>query len=72
MNLLNKMDLIDLYYPTEETIAALLAVPPEQRAALLHRILADASEAGKDTHISRVLAMIDVLADRAQLWKSDN
>ena len=25
MNSLNKMDLIDLYYPTDETIAALLA-----------------------------------------------
>jgi hypothetical protein len=69
---LNTIDLIDLYYPTDETIAALLAVPPEQREALLRRILADASEAGKDTHISRVLAMIDVLADRARSWKSDN
>lgn len=63
MNSLNKMDLIDLYYPTDETIAALLAVPPAQREALL-RILADASEAGKDPHISRVLAMIDAFAGR--------
>jgi len=45
------MDLIDLYYPTDETIAALLTVPPEQRAALLRRILAGASEAAKDPHI---------------------
>jgi len=63
MDSLNKMDLIDLYYPTDETIEALLAVPPEQRAALLRHILADVSEAGKDPHISRVLAMIDALAD---------
>jgi len=71
MDSLNKMDLIDLYYPTDETIEALLAVPPEQRAALLRHILADVSEAGKDPHISRVLAMIDVLADRTRSWKSD-
>ena len=62
MNSLNKMDLIDLYYPTDETIAALLTVPPEQREALLRRILASASEAGMDPHISRVLAMIDAFA----------
>jgi hypothetical protein len=64
MNSLNKMDLIDLYYPTDETIAALLTVPPEQREALLRRILAGASEAGKDPHIYRVLAMIDAFAGR--------
>ena len=52
MNSLNKLDLIDLYYPTDETIAALLAVPPEQREAVLRRILAGASEAEKDLHIS--------------------
>ena len=34
MNSLNKMDLTDLYYPTDETIAALLTVPPEQREAI--------------------------------------
>jgi len=56
------MDLIDLYYPTDETIAALLAVPPEQREELLRRILTGASEAAKDPHISRVLAMIDAFA----------
>ena len=54
MNSVNKMDLIDLYYPTDETIAALLTVPPEQREAVLRRILG-ASEAGKDPHISRSL-----------------
>lgn len=64
MNSLNKMDLIDLYYPTDETVAALLTVPPEQREALLRRILAGASEAGKDPHVSRVLAMIDAFAGR--------
>jgi len=62
MNSLNKMELIDLYYPTEETIAGLLLVPPEQREALLRCILADASEAGMNPHISRVLAMIDAFA----------
>ena len=64
MNSLNKMDLIDLYYPTDETVAALLTVPPEQREALLRRILGGASEAGKDPHISRILAMIDAFAGR--------
>ena len=54
MNSLDKMDLIDLYYPTDETIAALLTVPPEQRETLLRRNLANASEAGMDPHISRV------------------
>ena len=57
------MDLIDLYYPTDETIAALLTVPPEQREAVLRRILG-ASEAGMDPHISRVLAMVDAFAGR--------
>jgi hypothetical protein len=66
MNTLNKLDLIDLYYPADETIAALLTVPPEQREALLRPILAGASEAGKDRHISRVLAMIDAVAGREQ------
>jgi hypothetical protein len=55
--------LIDLYYPTDETIAALLMVPPEQREAVLRRILG-ASEAGMDPHISRVLAMVDAFAGR--------
>ena len=55
MNSLNKMDLIDLYYPTDETVAALLAVPPEQREELLRRILTGASEAAKDPHTSRSL-----------------
>jgi alkanesulfonate monooxygenase SsuD/methylene tetrahydromethanopterin reductase-like flavin-dependent oxidoreductase (luciferase family) len=64
MNSLNKMDLIDLYYPRDETIAGLLTVPPEQREALLRRILAGASEAGKDPHIPRILAMIDAVAGR--------
>jgi len=70
MNSLNKMDLIDLYYPTDETIAALLTVPPEHREALLRRILG-ASEAGMDPHISRVLAMIDASAGRDRSWRSD-
>ena len=64
MNSLNQMDLIDLYYPTNETIAALLAVPPEEREALLRRILTGASESGKEPHISRVLIMIDAFAER--------
>jgi hypothetical protein len=64
MNSLNKLELIDLYYPADETIAALLTVPPEQRKALLRRTLAGASEAGMDPHISRVLAMIDAFAGR--------
>lgn len=64
MNCLNKMDLIDLYYPTDETIAALLRVAPERREALLHRILAGASEAEKDRHIARILAMIDATIGR--------
>ena len=55
MNSVNKMDLIDLYYPTDETIAALLTVPQEQREAVLRRILG-ASEAGMDPHISRSLS----------------
>jgi hypothetical protein len=62
INALNKMDLIDLYYPTYETIAALLRVPPERREALLHRILGGAS--GKDRHIARVLAIVDAAASR--------
>jgi hypothetical protein len=66
MNSLNKMDLIDLYYPTDETITALLTVPPERREALLRRILAGASETRKDPHISRILAMIDGVAGRDQ------
>jgi hypothetical protein len=64
MNSLNKMDLIDLYYPTDETVAALVTVPPEEREALLRRILPGASEAGKNPHISRVLAMMDAFAGR--------
>ena len=64
MNSLNKMDLIDLYYPTDETVAALLTVPPEEREALLRRILPGASEAGKDPHIPRILAMIDAVTGR--------
>jgi hypothetical protein len=54
------MDLIDLYYPTDETIAALLAVPPEQRETVLRRILSGVSKVEKDAHISRILAMLDV------------
>ena len=64
MKSLNKLDLIDLYYPTDETIAALLAVPPEQREAVLRRILAGSSEAEKDLHIRRILAMINAFARR--------
>ena len=63
MNSGKKMDLIDLYYPTDETIAALLMVPSEQREAVLRHILG-ASEAGMDPHISRVLAMVDAFAGR--------
>ena len=64
MKSLKKMDLIDLYYPTDEALAALLSVPPERREVLLSRILADVSEAEKDRHISRLLAMIDAFAGR--------
>ena len=62
--MLDKMNLIDLYYPAEETVAALLAVPPKEREALLRSILGGASDTGKDPHISRVLAMIDAFAGR--------
>ena len=64
MNSLNKMDLIDFYYPTDETIAALLMVPSEQREAVLRARLPGASEARGDRHISRLLAMIDAFSDR--------
>ena len=64
MESLDKMDLIDLYYPSDESFAALLTVPPEQREAILRRILAGASEPEKDRHISRLLAMIDAFSDR--------
>ena len=70
MNSLNKLDLIDLYYPTHETIAALLMVAPEQRKALLRRVLG-ASGAVMDPHISRVLAMIDTFASRDRSCRSD-
>ena len=60
MSPLDKMDLIDLYYTTDETVAALLAVPPEQRESVLRRILSGVSEAGKDAHISQILAMLDI------------
>jgi len=39
-------------------------VPLEEREALLRRILWGAPEAGKDPHVSRVLAIIDALAGR--------
>ena len=60
MSPLDKMDLIDLYYPTDETVAALLAVPPEQRETVLRRILSSVSETERDAHVSRILAMLDV------------
>jgi hypothetical protein len=60
MSPLDKMDLIDLYYPTDETVVALLAVPPEQRETVIRRILSSVSKAEKDAHISRILAMLDV------------
>ena len=66
MDSLQNMDLIDLYYPADETVAALLTVPPEQREALIRRVLAGGSEAGKDPHISRILAMIEEFADRVR------
>jgi hypothetical protein len=59
MSPLDKMDLIDLYYPTDETVAAILGVPPERRETMLRRILSGVSEAEKDVHISRLLDMID-------------
>ena len=62
MNALTKVDLIDLYYPTDETIAAILTVPREQREGLLHRILAGASEATKNSHVSRILAIVDAFS----------
>ncbi len=55
MNFLKNVDLIDLYYPTDATVAALLTVPPEQREALLRRMLTGASEEEKDPHIARSL-----------------
>lgn len=64
MKSLYKLDLIDLYYPTDDSIAALVMVPPEQREAVLRPSLAGASEAEKDRHISRLLAMIDAFSDR--------
>jgi hypothetical protein len=64
INALNKMDLIDLYYPSFETIAALLRVPPVRREALLHRIFGGASGAGKDRLIARMLAIVDAAAGR--------
>jgi hypothetical protein len=62
LEFLNKMDLIDLYYPTDEIIAALLLLSPEQRAALVHRLLPGTSEAETDRHTSRILAIIDEFA----------
>jgi hypothetical protein len=64
MSPLDKMNLIDLYYPTDETVAALLAIPPEQRETMLRRMLSAVSEAVKDAHISRILAMLDAFARR--------
>jgi hypothetical protein len=60
MGPLDKMDLIDLYYPTDETVAALLAVPTEQRQTVLRRMLSGVSEAEKAAHIARILAMLDI------------
>jgi hypothetical protein len=60
---LNDMDVIDLYYPSDETVAALLTVPPELRETLICRVLAGTTKAGKDPHISRILAMIEEFAD---------
>jgi hypothetical protein len=54
------MDLIDLYYPTDETVAALLALPPEQRETVLRRILSGVPEAEMAAHIARILAMLDI------------
>ena len=64
MKSLDKLDLIDLYYPTDEFIEALLMVPQEQREAVLRAGLLGASEAQKDRHISRLLARIDAFSDR--------
>jgi truncated hemoglobin YjbI len=64
MSPLDKMNLIDLYYPTDETVAALFAIPPEQRETMLRRMLSAVSEAVKDAHISRILAMLDAFARR--------
>jgi hypothetical protein len=62
MKSLDKLDLIDLYYPGDELIEALLMVPPEQREAVLRASLTGAAEGEKDRHISRLLAMIDAFA----------
>jgi hypothetical protein len=60
MSSLDKLNLVDLYYPTDETITALLALPPEQREPKILRILSSASEAEADTHVSRILAILEV------------
>ena len=62
LEFLNEMDLIVLYYPTDEIIAALLLLSLEQRATLVHRLLPGASEAETDRHTSRILAIIDEFA----------
>jgi hypothetical protein len=72
MKSLKKLALIDLYYPTDETIAALLTVSPEQRETLLRRILSGLSEAERDRHISRVLAMVDAFAAKGRSRRSDS
>ncbi len=64
MNSLKNFDLIDLYYPTSETVAALLAVPPEQREALLRHILTGTSATERNKHIAQVLARIEEFAGR--------
>ncbi len=68
--ILNKMDLIDLYYPADETVAALLTVPPEEREALLRRILGGASETEKDPHISRSLGNDRCIRRQRSVMKS--
>ena len=67
MNSLKNIDLIDLYYPTDATVTAFLAVPPEQREALLRRLLTGTSEAdiarvlGEDRETRRQGAVIKIL-----------
>ena len=66
MKILKKIDLIDLYYPTADTVELLLSMPPEQRKALLCRMLTGASEAEKEPHIVRILARIEESAGRGR------
>ncbi len=47
------------YTPTHATVEVLRTLAPEQRQAVLRKILAGASEAEKDPHIARILARFE-------------